>query len=190
MRIGRGNRNVERAWLTGTSSKFHTTRPENEPGTQTLNYVKQNKICEICGFQGGDYKERRLLGCDAMWLLLEPMFRRNVLLHHQGGMNQRARSNVTSNYQLQLQRRIPPKRFQQGQNVVSEQKMAFFNIEILSFKLCEAEYHSTAHQLCSHSIVSQNFTESEGSLPHSQQLFTFPYPEPDQSTPHHPILTL
>jgi hypothetical protein len=27
----------------------------------------------------------------------------------------------------------------------------------------------------------------EGSLPHSQELSTYPYPEPEQSSPHHPI---
>jgi hypothetical protein len=32
--------------------------------------------------------------------------------------------------------------------------------------------------------------EPEGSLPHSQVLSTCPYPEPDQSSPHHPILSV
>jgi hypothetical protein len=32
--------------------------------------------------------------------------------------------------------------------------------------------------------------EPEGSLPHSQKLSTGPYPEPDQSSPHHPIVSL
>jgi hypothetical protein len=32
--------------------------------------------------------------------------------------------------------------------------------------------------------------EPEGSLPHSQELSTCPYPEPDKSSPHHPILSL
>jgi hypothetical protein len=32
--------------------------------------------------------------------------------------------------------------------------------------------------------------ELEGSIPNSQELSTCPYPEPDQSSPHHPILTL
>jgi hypothetical protein len=43
--------------------------------------------------------------------------------------------------------------------------------------------------VCSHSIVSQSFMENEGLLPHSQELFTCPYPEPDQtnqSTPLYP----
>jgi hypothetical protein len=35
-----------------------------------------------------------------------------------------------------------------------------------------------------------HFMEPEGSLPHSQELFTCPYPEPDQSSPHQPILSL
>jgi hypothetical protein len=41
-----------------------------------------------------------------------------------------------------------------------------------------AEQYSRGHQLGSHSIVSQNFME-----PLLQELFTCPYPEPDQSTP-------
>jgi hypothetical protein len=39
-----------------------------------------------------------------------------------------------------------------------------------------------------HSIVSQHFTEPEGSIPNSQELSTCSYPEPDQSihiTPSH-----
>jgi hypothetical protein len=31
--------------------------------------------------------------------------------------------------------------------------------------------------------------EPEGSLPHSQELSTCPYPEPDKSSPHHPIIS-
>jgi hypothetical protein len=41
--------------------------------------------------------------------------------------------------------------------------------------------------LFGHSIVSQHFMEPEGSTPNSQELSTCPYPEPDQSSPHHPI---
>jgi hypothetical protein len=47
---------------------------------------------------------------------------------------------------------------------------------------CGAEHYSRGH-----SIVSQRFMEHESSLPHSQELSTCPYPEPDQSSPHHPI---
>jgi hypothetical protein len=45
-------------------------------------------------------------------------------------------------------------------------------------------------QLCSHSRTSQRFMEPEDSLPPSQEPFTGPYPEPDRSNPHHPILSL
>jgi hypothetical protein len=38
-----------------------------------------------------------------------------------------------------------------------------------------------------HSVVSQHFMEPEGSIPNSQELSTCSYPEPDQSSPHHPI---
>jgi hypothetical protein len=38
-----------------------------------------------------------------------------------------------------------------------------------------------------HSIVSQHFMEPEGSIPNSQEFSTCSYPEPDQSSPHHPI---
>jgi hypothetical protein len=34
---------------------------------------------KIWDFHGGDYEECCLLGCDAVWLLQEPMFRKIVL---------------------------------------------------------------------------------------------------------------
>jgi hypothetical protein len=49
-----------------------------------------------------------------------------------------------------------------------------------------AEHYWRGHQLCSHLIVSQHYMEPEGSIPHSQEFSTCPYPEPDQSSPHHP----
>jgi hypothetical protein len=45
-------------------------------------------------------------------------------------------------------------------------------------------------QLCSHSGTCQHFREPEGSSPCSQEPSTGPYPEPDQSSPHYPILSL
>jgi hypothetical protein len=46
------------------------------------------------------------------------------------------------------------------------------------------------HKLCSHSVVSQHFMEPEVSLPLSQELSTCTYPEPDQPSPQHSILSL
>jgi hypothetical protein len=43
-------------------------------------------------------------------------------------------------------------------------------------------------QLCSHSRTPQRFMEPEDSLPRSQEPSTGPYPEPDRSNLHHPLL--
>jgi hypothetical protein len=56
--------------------------------------------------------------------------------------------------------------------------------------LCGAERYCSDHHLCSYSVDSQHFMEPEGSLPHSQQLSNFTYPEPDQSSPQHWILSI
>jgi hypothetical protein len=36
------------------------------------------------------------MGCDAVWLLIELTFRRNVRIHHWAGKNQRAKNKVSS----------------------------------------------------------------------------------------------
>jgi hypothetical protein len=51
-----------------------------------------------------------------------------------------------------------------------------------------AEPFLRSRQLCSYSRTSQHGTE--GSLPCSQEPFTDPYPEPDQSNPYYPILSI
>jgi hypothetical protein len=63
-------------------------------------------------------------------------------------------------------------------------------INLLTNQLHGAEHHSRGHQLLGHLILSQHFMEPEGSPPNSQNLSTCPYPEPDQSSPHHPFLFL
>jgi hypothetical protein len=45
-------------------------------------------------------------------------------------------------------------------------------------------------KLCNHSRTSKHFMEHVGSLPYSQEPSTSPYPEPDLSSPYHPILSL
>jgi hypothetical protein len=42
-------------------------------------------------------------------------------------------------------------------------------------------------KLCSYSRTSQHFKEPEGSSPCSKEPSTGPYPEPDRSSPYHPI---
>jgi hypothetical protein len=56
-----------------------------------------------------------------------------------------------------------------------------------SYIVSGAEHYLRDLWLFGHSIVSQHFMEPEGSLPHSQELSTCPYPETGQSSPHHPI---
>jgi hypothetical protein len=53
-----------------------------------------------------------------------------------------------------------------------------------------AEPFLRSFQLCSYSRTSKHFMEPEDSLPCSQEPSTGPYPEPDQSNPYHPILSL
>jgi hypothetical protein len=43
-----------------------------------MNLSLPTNFCKICGFHSGHYEECRLLGYDAVYFLLEPMFRRNI----------------------------------------------------------------------------------------------------------------
>jgi hypothetical protein len=57
-------------------------------------------------------------------------------------------------------------------------------------KVQNPDNYSRGHKMLGRSIVSQQFMEPEGSIPNSQELSTCSYPEPDQFSPHHPILPL
>jgi hypothetical protein len=46
--------------------------------------AEQKSICKIWGFHDGDHEDCRLLGRGAVYILCEPTFRRNYLLHLQG----------------------------------------------------------------------------------------------------------
>jgi hypothetical protein len=51
--------------------------------SQETHYVSTTEpsrlmLCKIGGLHGGDNEEGLLLGCEAVWLLLEPTFRRNL----------------------------------------------------------------------------------------------------------------
>jgi hypothetical protein len=64
-------------------------------------------------------------------------------------------------------------------------------ISLLCYLLTRgAEPFLRSRQLCSPSRTLQHFMEPEGSIPCSQESSTGPYPEPYQSSPHHPILSL
>jgi hypothetical protein len=54
----------------------------------------------------------------------------------------------------------------------------------------EAEPFLRSRQLCGYSRTFHYFMEPEGSLPPSQERSTATYPEPHQSNPYHPILSL
>jgi hypothetical protein len=58
-----------------------------------------------------------------------------------------------------------------------------------SLRLYAGETYRRRNELYSHSIVSQRSIQSKGSSPPWQRS-TCPYPEPDQSSPHHHILSL
>jgi hypothetical protein len=47
-----------------------------------------------------------------------------------------------------------------------------------------------SRQLLSYSRIFQYFIQNYGSLPYSQEPFTSPYPEPDESIPYHHFLYL
>jgi hypothetical protein len=64
-------------------------------------------------------------------------------------------------------------------------QMASFGVLVLTNCMELSEHYSRGQRLCSHSRTPQHFMEPKGSLPHSQELSTCTYPEPDP--PPHPI---
>jgi hypothetical protein len=56
-------------------------------------------------------------------------------------------------------------------------------------ELCGAEPFLRSRQLCSYPNIFQHFMDPGGSLPCSQEPFTCPCPEPDQSSLYHTILS-
>jgi hypothetical protein len=58
-----------RHWDTGTLGHWDTGTPENS-----------RNPCKTWSLHGGDYDECRLQGCDVVWLLWEPTFRRTYHL--------------------------------------------------------------------------------------------------------------
>jgi hypothetical protein len=66
-----------------------------------------------------------------------------------------------------------------------------YDLAIITYLLTYgAEPFLRSRQLCSPSSTSQHFMEPEGSTPCSQEPSTDPYPEPYQSNPLYPILSL
>jgi hypothetical protein len=61
---------------------------------------------------------------------------------------------------------------------------------VIFVQLHEAESFLRSRQSLTYSKIFNNVTESEGSLPCSQEPAPGSYPEPDQSSPHHPIISL
>jgi hypothetical protein len=66
----------------------------------------------------------------------------------------------------------------------------FFYIYFISPLTHGAEPFFRSRQFCSYSRTSQRFMEPKGSSPCSRQPSNSPYPDPDQSNPYHPILSL
>jgi hypothetical protein len=64
-----------------------------------------------------------------------------------------------------------------------------FRTYLLTYSLTELS-PLRSRQLCTHSRTSQHFMKHEGSIPCSQEPSSGTYPEPDPSSPHHPILSL
>jgi hypothetical protein len=64
------------------------------------------------------------------------------------------------------------------------------SVKMLHLLTHGAELFLRSRQLCSHSRTSQHFMEPEVSIPCSKGPSTCSHPEPYQSNPHHPILSL
>jgi hypothetical protein len=70
----------------------------------------------------------------------------------------------------------------------SERYFKYFAIKMDRFTVTPS--FSRSRQSRNYSRISQYFMKPEGSLTCSQEPNTGPYPEPDQSSPGHPILFL
>jgi hypothetical protein len=68
--------------------------------------------------------------------------------------------------------------------------VALVSRNLITNQLCGAQYHSRGCKLFIRSEGSQHFMEPKGSLQSSQELSTCTYPEPNQSSPQHSILSL
>jgi hypothetical protein len=59
-------------------------------------------LCGIRGFHGGDFAECRLHGCGFVWVLLQPIFRRNLSHPCVGSKKSEFADSTENNFSLNL----------------------------------------------------------------------------------------